>query len=225
VGPPGARSPRTGSSSAAGYVSSAMPPTLLVRCRAWVRVLPADAAFGLETAAALLGAPVDPLDVVQVVLRPRPVLPRRSGLAVHVRDLGVDDVTGLGGVRVTAGRRPSSTWPRGCRPRSWWQPATPCCGPAGSQQAPSSHGWHGGRAGRGRPRPRLRPAADSGRTVPTGQPGPLLADRRRSSSRGGHPDPRPARARGGPRRPRLRATEGGAGVRGASARRSGPVRP
>jgi hypothetical protein len=85
------------------YVSSAASPTLVTRCRAWTRCLPGDAAFGLETAGGLLGAPVDPLPWVQVVLRPRPVLPQRSGLAVHVRALGGDDVVELTGLRITSG--------------------------------------------------------------------------------------------------------------------------
>jgi hypothetical protein len=84
------------------YLSTAVQPTLAVRCRAWTRLLPADAAFGLETAAALLGAPVDPPDDVQVVLRPRPVLPQRRGLSVHVRRLRGEDVVVVDGLRVTS---------------------------------------------------------------------------------------------------------------------------
>src|SRR4051794_11375419 len=74
------------------YLSSAVSPTLLRRCRAWTRLLPVDAAFGLETAAALLGAPVEPPAAAQIALRPRPVLPQRRGLEVHVRDLRGGDV-------------------------------------------------------------------------------------------------------------------------------------
>lgn len=85
------------------YVSRAVQPTLAVRCRAWTRLLPPDVAFGLGTAAALLGADVDPPAVVQIALRPRPVLPRRAGLEVHVRDLCGDDITGVAGLRVTSG--------------------------------------------------------------------------------------------------------------------------
>lgn len=84
------------------YLSSAVQPTLLARCRAWTRLLPADAAFGLATAAALFGAPVDPPTKVQVILRPRPVLPQRRGLDVHVRDLCSEDVVQAGGLRVSA---------------------------------------------------------------------------------------------------------------------------
>ncbi|WP_448627289.1 hypothetical protein [Geodermatophilus sp. URMC 64] len=85
------------------YVSRAVSPTLLVRCRAWTRLLPPDAAFGLETAAALLMADVDPPSAVQIALRPRPVLPRRRGLEGHVRDLRSEDVTDVSGLRVTSG--------------------------------------------------------------------------------------------------------------------------
>jgi Protein of unknown function (DUF559) len=84
------------------YLSSVVSPTLLARCRAWTRLLPADAAFGLETAAVLYGAPVPEPPSVQVVLRPRPVLPQRRGLEVHVRQLLADDVVESGGLRLTS---------------------------------------------------------------------------------------------------------------------------
>jgi hypothetical protein len=84
------------------YLSSAVAPTLLARCRAWTRLLPPDAAFGLETAAALFGAPVAAPTKVQVILRPRPVLPQRRGVDVHVRDLCSEDVVDAGGLRVSA---------------------------------------------------------------------------------------------------------------------------
>jgi AbiEi antitoxin C-terminal domain len=85
------------------YISRAVPPTLVRRCRAWTRLLPDDATFGLETAGALLGAPVDAPPVIQVVLRPRPVLPRRAGLEVHVRQLTTQDIVDVGGLRITSG--------------------------------------------------------------------------------------------------------------------------
>ncbi|NYJ04361.1 hypothetical protein [Petropleomorpha daqingensis] len=85
------------------YVSRAFAPTLAVRCRAWTKLLPPDATFGLETAAALLGAQLRPPAAVQIVLRPRPVLPRRGGLQVHVRDLREDDVVVEDGLRITSG--------------------------------------------------------------------------------------------------------------------------
>lgn len=85
------------------YVSRSVAPGLVARCRAWTRLLPADAAFGLETAGALLGAPVDAPSRVQVVLRPRPVLPQRAGLDVHVRRLHDEDVTEIADLRITSG--------------------------------------------------------------------------------------------------------------------------
>ncbi len=85
------------------YLSRAEPSSLQGRCRAWTRLLPPDAAFGLETAACLLGAHTDPPPEVQVVLRPRPVLPQRRGLTVAVRDLVGGDVVEVQGLRVTSG--------------------------------------------------------------------------------------------------------------------------
>lgn len=84
------------------YVSSAVPDTLAARCRAWTRLLPCDAAFGLETAAVLLGAPVEAPRAVQIVLRPRPVLPQRRGLEVHIRQLSSEDVFEIGGLRLSS---------------------------------------------------------------------------------------------------------------------------
>lgn len=85
------------------YLSRAEDATLAARCRAWTRLLPPDAAFGLTTAAHLLGAHVPPSDAVHVVLRPRPVLPQRRGLVVHVRQLRGDDVVEVDGLRVSSG--------------------------------------------------------------------------------------------------------------------------
>ena len=85
------------------YLSRAVPATIPRLCRTWALVLPADAAFGLATAGALLGAPVDPPHRIQVVLRPRPVLPQRAGLDVHVRRLDSDDVVEIADLRLTSG--------------------------------------------------------------------------------------------------------------------------
>ncbi len=85
------------------YLSRAEPSSLTVRCRAWTRLLPSDAAFGLETAACLLGAHADPPPEVQVVLRPRPVLPQRRGLTVVVRHLQAGDVVHHADLLVTSG--------------------------------------------------------------------------------------------------------------------------
>ena len=84
------------------YLSSALPDTLRTRCGAWARLIPPDAAFGLETAATLMGAPVPTPTAVQIVLRPRPVLPQRRGLEVHIRRLTADDVIEDGGLRLTS---------------------------------------------------------------------------------------------------------------------------
>lgn len=84
------------------YISCVVPDTLLSRCRAWTRLLPPDAAFGLETAAVLMGAPVEPPEAVQIVLRPRPVLPQRSGLEVHIRQLTSEDVVETLGIRLSS---------------------------------------------------------------------------------------------------------------------------
>jgi very-short-patch-repair endonuclease len=85
------------------YLSAAAEDGLVARCRAWTRLLPPDAAFGLGTAAALLGTHPNPPPEVEAVLRPRPVLPQRRGLAVHVRDLRSEDVTEVAGLRVASG--------------------------------------------------------------------------------------------------------------------------
>ena len=84
------------------YLSKAVSATLRTRCLAWTRLLPDDAAFGLQTAAALLGLPVPPSPDVHIVLRPRPVLPQRRGLVVHVRRLSEQDVIVHDGLRLTS---------------------------------------------------------------------------------------------------------------------------
>ncbi|TKJ16663.1 hypothetical protein [Blastococcus sp. CCUG 61487] len=85
------------------YVSRALEPDLATRCRAWALRLPDDAAFGLGTAAALVGAPVPTRGGVHVVLTPRRVLPQHSGLSVHARSLGEEDVVERDGLRLTSG--------------------------------------------------------------------------------------------------------------------------
>jgi hypothetical protein len=84
------------------YLSRSVPATLARRCRAWTHLLP-DAVFGLQTAGALLGAPVDPPSAIQVVLSPRAVRPERAGLEVHIRHLHEDDVITIGDLRITSG--------------------------------------------------------------------------------------------------------------------------
>jgi hypothetical protein len=66
-------------------------------------VLPADAAYSHLTAAAVLGAPVDPPRLAHVALTPRPVLPQRAEFIVHSRLLRAEDVVEHCGLRVTGG--------------------------------------------------------------------------------------------------------------------------
>jgi hypothetical protein len=77
-------------------------PTLVQRCRAWSRLLPRGAAFGLETAAELYGLPTRRSPDVHAVVRAQRVLPQRRGLRVHVRQLEDQDVVALGGLFVTS---------------------------------------------------------------------------------------------------------------------------
>ncbi len=85
------------------FVSRAVEPDLATRCRAWAARLPDDAAFGLQTAADLIGAPCPAHDGVAVILTPRRVLPQHTGLSVHARRLGPDDVIEREGLRITSG--------------------------------------------------------------------------------------------------------------------------
>ena len=75
--------------------------------RLLAQVLPPDAAFSHSTAAALLGAPVDPPRLHHVALTPRRVLPQRKELVVHIRQLEPADVVEHRGLRVTSG---AQTW-------------------------------------------------------------------------------------------------------------------
>jgi hypothetical protein len=98
------------------YVSRGVDLTLDMRCRAWSSVLPADAAFGLGTAATLLGVADPEPEVLHVVLRPRRVLPQHAELTVHARALQQEDCVERGGLRVTSGAQTyldlaASLWP------------------------------------------------------------------------------------------------------------------
>ena len=84
------------------YLSSALAPTLVERCRAWSEVLPQEAAFGLETAAELYGLPTHFSPDVHAVVSPQRVLPQRRGLRVHERQLQDGDIVDLTGLRVTS---------------------------------------------------------------------------------------------------------------------------
>jgi hypothetical protein len=85
------------------YVSQSAEQDLATLCRAWTRVLPSDAAFGFDTAVALHGAGAGDRSPVHVVLRPRSVLPQRSGIRVHARRMADEDVIDIAGLRVTSG--------------------------------------------------------------------------------------------------------------------------
>ena len=89
------------------YLSRAVDPTLEQRCRAWTAVLPAGAAFGLGTAAYLLGAPVQEPARPQVVVPTGVVPPRHPGLVAVTRQLTGPDVVDLAGLPVTSG---AQTW-------------------------------------------------------------------------------------------------------------------
>ena len=84
------------------FVSRAVALDLESRCRAWGRVLPADAAFSHGTAAALLDAPAWLPPLPNVALTPRRVLPQWDGLVVHRRRLGPEDVVIHRGLRLTS---------------------------------------------------------------------------------------------------------------------------
>jgi len=84
------------------YLSRSADGDLATRCTAWSRVLPADAAFAMETAAALYGAASETTDM-HVALRPRRVLPQYAGITVHGRALEDEDVVDHKGVRLTSG--------------------------------------------------------------------------------------------------------------------------
>jgi hypothetical protein len=85
------------------YVSQSAEWDLATLCRAWTRVLPSDAAFGFGTAVALHGAGAGFRSPVHVVLRPRSVLPQRSGIRVHARRMADEDLVDIAGLRVTSG--------------------------------------------------------------------------------------------------------------------------
>jgi hypothetical protein len=85
------------------YLSRAAEPTLPELCRAWARVLPADAVFGGTTAAALFGTPVAPPPRLTVVLPPGVVVPARPEVIRRVRTMAARDVVQLDGLRLTSG--------------------------------------------------------------------------------------------------------------------------
>ncbi len=85
------------------YVSHGVDLTLAMRCQAWGKRLPDDAAFGLGTAASLLRVADPEPERLHVVLRPRRTLPQHAELAVHARAMEEEDCVDLAGLRVTSG--------------------------------------------------------------------------------------------------------------------------
>jgi very-short-patch-repair endonuclease len=85
------------------FISRALDADLRTTCGAWALRLPDDAAFGLHTAAALLGAPCPDDSGIHAVLSPRRVLPQLSGITTHARALLPEDVVLRDGLRVTSG--------------------------------------------------------------------------------------------------------------------------
>jgi hypothetical protein len=67
--------------------------------------LPDDAAFSHGTAAALMGAPMDPPGRPHVALTPRRVLPQSGDFVVHARRLEPEDVVAHAGLRLTSGEQ------------------------------------------------------------------------------------------------------------------------
>lgn len=89
------------------YVSRAVPLDLRSAGLAVLPVLPPGAVFSHLTAAALLGAPVEPGWPLAVSVAPGVYRPRRMQLRTHVRHLTGDDVVRHRGLPVTSG---AQTW-------------------------------------------------------------------------------------------------------------------
>ncbi|MGY1842852.1 hypothetical protein [Modestobacter sp. SYSU DS0875] len=89
------------------YVSAARALTVRSACEALSAALPAPAAFGDLTAAALLGAPVPHTWPLHVVVPPGARRPRRARVVARVRDLLPADRALIGGLPVTSA---AQTW-------------------------------------------------------------------------------------------------------------------
>lgn len=87
------------------YLVEDVPRTLGRQCRALLRVLPPDSAFSHWTAAALLGLPSRNTAKLHVILAPRSVLPQRTELVVHGRQLADGDIIVTDGLPITSGPR------------------------------------------------------------------------------------------------------------------------
>jgi hypothetical protein len=73
------------------------------RLQVLASVLPVDAAFSHATAAWGFGAPIDPPKRPHLALTPRGVLPQRSEVVAHVRQLTATDVVVYRDVKLTSG--------------------------------------------------------------------------------------------------------------------------
>lgn len=89
------------------YRSCAAPADLETTVEAALAVLPTGAVASHTTAAALLGAPIQPRLRLEFAVRPGVYRARRRGLRIHVRDLTDVDETPLGSLLVTSGPQ---TW-------------------------------------------------------------------------------------------------------------------
>lgn len=87
------------------YLVEDAPLTLGRRCRALLAALPPDSAFSHWTAASLLGLPSRSSTRPHVILAPRSVLPQRTELIVHGRQLMPGDIVAVDGLPVTSGPR------------------------------------------------------------------------------------------------------------------------
>jgi hypothetical protein len=179
------------------------------RLRLLAAVLPADAASSHQTAAALLGAPIDSPPRPHVALTPRRVLPQHAGLFVPGRRLQPADVVEHRSLRLTSGAQTfldlAAVLPAA---------ELTAVGDALRRLGHLDPERLGQRLTRARSDPRRRPcapggsAAQSAGAVPAGEPDALLAAHQRAtrpstSGRG----TRPAGPRGGARRPRLQRLE------------------
>ncbi len=89
------------------YVSRGVDPSLALVVRAVLDVLPEGALASHRTAAALLGAPLEPGRPLSFVVPPGAYRARRRGVRVHVRRLAGVDRCEHGGLPVTSGPQ---TW-------------------------------------------------------------------------------------------------------------------
>ena len=202
------------------YLSSAVEPDLVTRCRAWRLVLPVDAVFGLGTAAWLYGAPVAEPPTVHVVVPSRRQLPRRAGLTVHERLVTEEDVALHRGLPLTSGPQTFLDLAARLPPAELLAVGDALLRAGHVDPASLAHRLE--RADRVRGVVRARDCAPRLDGRAASRPESLVRHWLLTSDL---PDPQvqvPVDDRWGPgghaRRPRLPRVEGGAGVRGTSAR-------